>query len=483
MPKTTWKGQWDAVAIAAMVLLAFSFAFGGASQGHALRLALVELAALPLFVLASGRVIQTGIWREHRFALVLWAAVVAIPMLQLIPLPPAVWTSLPGRDQMVLALKLAGLQPGWAPLSVAPDRTFGSALALVPPSAFFLGVLSLSPSQHKRLVQFCTAAAIAGILLGAAQLAHGGDALYLWSWTNSGFITGFFANRNHLASFLLVILPFAVVLGAATMRRRDRRTSAMWFAALFAGLVVVAVAAIRSRAGITLFVPVIGVSLLAAWIAAGRGRPGPGLLVLVGSVAAALTAVAVLALPPILARFEEAEARLDRWPLVAETAQTYLPLGSGIGSFDTVYRSVEPLQGLNSTFFNQAHNEYLETWLEAGWLGIGLILAFLVWYARRSWSIWAAPSFHEGDLQRAATIGIGVLLLHSLVDYPLRTVTLSVVFALCCGLLELAGGRTRRTSATASNIDPRASRQRFSVRASQVAPGVPPHPKERRSSP
>ena len=440
MPTFTWKGQWDAVAIAATVLLAFSFAFGGASQGHALRLALVELASLPLLVLASGQLIQTGLWREHRFALGLLAAVVAIPLLQLIPLPPAVWTGLPGRNEMVLALELAGLQPGWAPLSVAPDRTWGSALALAPPSAFFLAVLSLSHIQRERLVQFCIAAAIVGILLGAAQLASGGDSFYLWNWTGAGSVTGFFANRNHLASFLLIALPFAVIVGAATLRRRDQRTSALWFGALFAGLVVVALAAIRSRAGITLFAPALVVSLLAAWIAAGRGRPGAGLLVMVGSIGAALTAVAVLALPPILARFDQEtpEARFDRWPLIAEAAQDYLPLGSGIGSFDAVYRSVEPLEELDSTFFNQAHNEYLETWLEAGWLGIGVILAFLVWYFRRCWTAWKAPPSREGDLQRAASIGIGVLLLHSAGDYPLRTVTLAVVFAMCCGLLELA---------------------------------------------
>lgn len=423
-----------------MVLLAFSFAFGGASHSHALRLALVELASLPLLVLASGRLIQSGHWREHRFALSLLAAVVAIPLIQLIPLPPAVWTGLPGRDQMVLALELAGLQPGWAPLSVAPDRTWGSALALAPPAAFFLAVLSLSHIQRERLVQFCIAAAIVGILLGAAQLASGGDSLYLWNWTGSGSVTGFFANRNHLASLLLIALPFAVISGAATLRRRDQRTSALWFGALFAGLVVVALAAIRSRAGITLFAPVMVISLLAAWIAAGRGRLGPGLLVLVGSIGAALTAVAVLALPPILARFEQdtPEARFERWPLIAEAAQTYLPLGSGIGSFDAVYRSVEPLEELDSTFFNQAHNEYLESWLEAGWLGIGVILAFLVWYFRRCWTAWKALPSREGDLQRAASIGIGVLILHSVGDYPLRTVTLAVVFALCCGLLELA---------------------------------------------
>jgi hypothetical protein len=127
-----------------MVLLAFSFAFGGASRDHALRVTLVELVCLPLLVLASGRLIHTGHWRKHKFALGILVALVATPLLQLIPLPPAVWTGLPGRDQIVLALELAGLQPGWVPLSVAPDQTWGSALALTPPAALFLAALTLS---------------------------------------------------------------------------------------------------------------------------------------------------------------------------------------------------------------------------------------------------------------------------------------------------------------------------------------------------
>jgi len=415
--------------------------FGGASHGHALRLALVELVSLPLLVLASGRLIQTGIWREHRFALGLLVALMSIPVAQLIPLPPAIWTGLPGRDQMVLALELSGLQPGWSPLSMAPDRTWASALALAPPAAAFLAVLTLSLKHRELLIRICIASATAGILLGAAQLVSGDESLYLWDWVAAGQVRGFFANRNHLASSLLVALPFAVLFGAATLRRQDGRTTALWIGALFAGLVVVALAAIRSRAGITLFAPVILVSLLGAWIAAGRGRPGRGLLGLIGAMGAALTVVAVLTLPPILARFDTdgaPEIRFERWPLVAETAQTYLPLGAGIGSFDSVYRSVEPLEELDGSFFNQAHNDYLETWLEAGWLGIGLVLAFLVWYFRRCWAAWEARPSREGDLQRAASIGIGVLLLHSAGDYPLRTLTLAVVFAMCCGLLELA---------------------------------------------
>lgn len=438
--KTKW-GQWDALAIASVVLLVLSVVLGGASRNHALRLALVELAALPLLVIAASRLINTKAWKDHGFALSLLGLIAAIPLVQLIPLPASVWTALPGRDQMTLALDLAGLQPGWGTLSLTPDLTWRAALALVAPLAMFMAVLAAPPKLTGRLVELCIAAAFVSVLLGAAQLASGSERLYPWETTSAGSITGFFANRNHLASLLLMTLPFAIIIGAASLRRRDANTLPLWFAAFFTGLVIIALAAIRSRSGIVLFVPVIICSLLAGWFASGRGRPAIALLGLVGVTGVALTVVLALALPPILARFgnqETAELRFERWPIVAEAAQTYLPLGSGLGSFDSVYRSVEPLAQLDSNFFNQAHNDYLETWLEAGWPGAGLIIAFLIWYGRRTWTAWRARPSQERHLQRAASIAVGVLILHSVGDYPLRTVTLAVILALCCGVLELA---------------------------------------------
>jgi hypothetical protein len=38
-------------------------------------------------------------------------------------------------------------------------------------------------------------------------------------------------------------------------------------------------------------------------------------------------------------------------------------------------------------------------------------------------------------LVRAASAVIFLVLLHSSVDYPLRTMTISTLFAICCGLL------------------------------------------------
>lgn len=447
MPTRALKGQWDAVAIAAAILLALSFVFGGASREHALRLALVELAALPLLVLSANRLIRTGLWREHRFALGLLGLIAAIPLIQLIPLPPFLWTALPGRADMVLALQLAGIQPGWAPITATPDLTWQSVLALLPPAAMFMAVLGASHAQTARMMWFYLAGAVVAVLLGAAQLASGGTQLYLWATTAAGSVTGFFANRNHLATLLLSCLPFAAVFGAAVLRRRSDERLPLWFGALFMGLVVIGLAAIRSRAGVILFGPIAVAGMLAAWIAAGRGRPGPGLIALTGGVAAAIGVVAVLALPPILARFDvqsAPEGRFEGWPVVADAADAWLPLGSGIGSFDAVYRSVEPLEQLDPTFFNHAHNEYLETWLEAGWPGVALIIAFLVWYGRRLWAAWKAGPSRERDLQRAASIALLAMLAHSAVDYPLRTATLAVLFALCAAILEKAGQPTDR---------------------------------------
>lgn len=450
MPNQVFRGQWDASAIAAVVLLALSFVLGGASQQHALRLALVELAALPLLVIAAERLIRSGVWREHRFVLGLLAALVAIPLVQLIPLPPAIWTGLAGRDQLVLALGLAGIQPGWGPLTVTPDLTWQSTLALLPPVAAFLAVLTAPQPLTARLITLYLLAAVVGILLGAAQLASGGERLYPWETTSAGSVNGFFANRNHLATLLLSCLPFAAVIGAAALRHHDERRIPLWFGALFMGLAVVGLAAIRSRAGVILFGPTLILSLLAAWIASGRGRPGPALLGLVGATAAAVCAVAVLALPSVLARFDvqsAPEGRFEGWPIVADAAQTWLPLGSGIGSFDAVFRSVEPLDKLDPTFFNHAHNEYLEAWLEAGWPAMALLIAFLVWYGRRLWSAWRAPTSRERDFQRAASIALLIMLIHSAVDYPLRTVTMAVMFAVCAAILEKAGHPTERQQA------------------------------------
>lgn len=427
--------------MATIVLLAFSFVLGGASRQHELRLAIIELVALSAAVFAIARFSDPGAPRPSKLAFGLLVGLLALPLVQLIPLPPAVWTSLPGRQELETALGIAGLNPDWAPLTLTPDRTWRSFLALLPPAAMFLGVIANGNTIRTPLVWAFLGLTFLALLLGIAQLASGGNRLYPWATTDAGNFSGFFANRNHMATLCLMALPFATVMGVGMMKaKRQRDHFLMWAMVLLIVLTVVSLGVIRSRAGILLATPVLAASLAGAWIATGRGRPKPALLAFGASATVGLLTVVVFALGPLLQRFDRTgirEGRFENLPLIGQAVETYLPVGSGLGSFDSVFRSIEPLAQLDPTFFNQAHNDYLETVLETGWFGAALIVVFFVWFIRRAWAAWRSGPSRSADLQRAATIAIGAVLLHSAADYPLRTVALATIFAMCCALLEL----------------------------------------------
>ncbi len=430
--------RWDRLAIATGLLLILCLVIGGASQRHALRLFLLEIAALPVLGLAIRNLAERGEWRSHRFTLAILAAALAVPLVQLIPLPPQVWTALPGRDQGALALEIAGIPAGWAPASVAPDMTWRSFLALLPATAVFLGVLSSSTPNRRRYVWVILGGAAASLVLGLLQAAFG-DPFYTWPTTTRGLVSGLLANRNHFATLAVAALPFAAALMGGASRRSSTGRVAYWAAVALAVAAIVAVVVTRSRAGVALLGPSLLLSGLILWTAAGRGRPGKVLIATAAGLGAVLLVIGALGIGPILARFDTgapSETRVERWPAVSDAAQAYLPTGAGFGSFERVYRSVEPLEEVDETSFNRAHNDYLETWLEGGWLSAGVLIAFLIWLFRRSRASWRASASTAADLGRAGSVAILMILLHSAVDYPLRTVALMAVLAVAAALLE-----------------------------------------------
>jgi O-antigen ligase len=80
-----------------------------------------------------------------------------------------------------------------------------------------------------------------------------------------------------------------------------------------------------------------------------------------------------------------------------------------------------------------AHNDYAELALETGVPGILLMIAFLACWGRTTWRSWRYVD--AGTYARAASIASGAILLHSIIDFPLRTAAISAVFAMCLGLL------------------------------------------------
>ena len=416
-----------AVTWAAFLLVVIAAVFGGASRENPLRLALVELAALPLLVLGLRRRLGVG---GEPFPLAILGCIFAIPVIQLFPLPPTIWTALAGQAPRLAALRLAGLAPGWRPMSLAPGETFNALLALAPPTAMFLGATCLDRLARERLAVVWIGMAAAGMALGIVQMAApAGGWAYPYATTNQGSLVGWFANRNHEAACLLVALPFAAVLSRSASPAGPIWRN--WALGLFGVVALAALGVIRSRAGVILAVPDLAGCAVLAWRDGSANRRNVLAAVLGAPV---VGMVAWFGLSPVLNRFAGppgAEFRFEAWPIVAKAAGDTLPFGAGLGAFDPIFRAVEPLRLVAANYFNHAHNDYLELWLETGWLGAAMLAAFAVWFAMAAARAWT----RGGGLGGAASLAALVLMAQSVVDYPLRTEALAVWFAFCCGVL------------------------------------------------
>ena len=128
-----------------------------------------------------------------------------------------------------------------------------------------------------------------------------------------------------------------------------------------------------------------------------------------------------------------------------------------------------------NTYANHAHNDAVELWLETGIFGIVLIGAFLTWFGFRAAAIWRGPSPPGAEpidrlLMRAGTLIVALLLVHSLVDYPLRTGAMMAIMAFACALL-IEPITQRRGALSASQSAPKHPEPKYpEVPALELAP-------------
>jgi hypothetical protein len=437
---------WDWYPVLALAFLVVALVSGGSSSSP-VSAVVVRICATPVLAIGLWRLAGIPLAPEARTPLVLLSAAAAIVFAQLIPLPPAVWQELPGHRTVVDGYRAAEMAAPWLPISLAPQATWDSLLGMVPPTAMFVATLTLTVSDRRRLAAGVLVVALASAMLGALQRAGGPDSpLRLYAITNPNNAVGFFANRNHHADFLAATLPLAAYV-AARWAGRGRARAIFWgmagagFAAIIAGSVMVA----GSRAGLLLVV-FGGVGGLAVVLRAHAKAPGPGwrlaALAAPGVLVAAAAGLTVLAVSPSLERAVLAqsgpELRLELNPEVASAGLAFAPLGSGVGSFATVYQMFEPLEAMNPAFVNHAHDDFVEVWMEASVAGVALILAFLVWWIAATWRVVEDRRANGAALSLAGSLVVGMMLIHSLVDYPLRTPALITLFAFACGLIPSA---------------------------------------------
>src|SRR5262249_5961331 len=97
--------------------------FGGAGD-YGWSDAIVQLAALPLLAWALFKLAPSQLGRGGQWAIGLLCAILAWPLLQLIPMPPSLWSGLPGRGEIASAYEAAGMTLPWLPISLYPSATW-----------------------------------------------------------------------------------------------------------------------------------------------------------------------------------------------------------------------------------------------------------------------------------------------------------------------------------------------------------------------
>jgi len=418
-----------------LIALVATLLLGGASQRNAASLAAAELLCLPALILGVWMTAAPGGVRRIR-PLILLAAAILVPWLQLIPLPPAIWARLPARAGAVEVLRAAGLPLRAMPVSLTPEATLHGALALIPPAAVFLITLNLHLAARWTLARIVVAMALASLFLGLLQIAGGPDSpLRFYSETNLDSAVGFFANRDHFADFLACAIPLALATFAAPAGPPGPvRWLHVAAPLVLTSILVMGVAVTASRAGVILVV----VALAGGFAQWARRPEGARLRLGIIAVGMVILVATALGRVPALARFAEggADLRFAAAPTVFAAVRAYWPFGSGVGSFIPIYQTVQPIRLVDPTIFNHAHDDFLEAALESGLAAVLILVGFLAWFVTRCWAAWRkSPDPGDSALPRAGSLIVLMILIHSTVDYPLRTVAMTGLFAFACALL------------------------------------------------
>lgn len=443
-------------------------------MGEFLLLLLVLTVAIAWALRQSMR--RHSSWRWSGAELLLLATV-ALLVVQIVPLPPAILASLSPKISTLLPLwseeQAATFQlETWRHVSLTPAATRAGLILFLAYSLLFLITIQRirAVDDVERLLRWIAFAAVLMAIFGLVQF-FASNGKFFWFYEHpysktNDIVKGGFTNRNHFAHFLaLGVGPLVWWIQHAW--RQQRKHSGCQFAQhsheissfritegfriLAFSIVMFAVLLSLSRGGalVTLLATVIA---LAVCYRAGTLRLRlvaglTGVVLLIG------LCLAIYGQDQVTSRLDDFtnaslsvldrdEARRTIWETTSKAIPHFWLLGSGVGSFRDVYPMFLPWQS-NSKFYSHAENGYLQVALETGFAGLALLLIGIALCG--FWCLGSLRTSHsKRHLVCAGAVGasLAVSMVHSLFDfvwYIPGCMTAVVILAACaCRLRQLA---------------------------------------------
>lgn len=358
----------------------------------------------------SGYVLFSQVnWNNAvRMGLVILSCVFALFILQIVPVPISFLAL--GRSFDLLPFNIAEQTPIYfGSISVGSTRTLQVLLFALTPLIFFAALVSLPHGKVSSVVPFFMIGLWANLIAAGLQYSFSGNQ-NLGDFLGYEVMVGMFANRNHFATLIFSSIPLIIFFGFF-----NNRTVVASLSIIF---ILIVLLAAGSRAGILIGLTVVIVSVISLlW---------SGRLSIVTSVVL-LTTIAVVS----YGAYEQISSRaldpdLGRLEFVVTTWQAIRhnwAFGTGFGTFDMVYPLYEDPAMVFPQYVNHSHNDYLEIFLEGGIPAFTLFLVYICLLLKKFLELRMQP------LARLVFLSIVVILIHSIVDYPLRTMGVVMIFA------------------------------------------------------
>lgn len=421
---------------------------GGASRGDVLGQVFARggaCIAIIVALLSLGR-------SEHGSLRPVWLlllATLAIPLIQLIPLPPGLWIGLGGHN----TLPPTSNDLVWRTLTMSPGATLNAVGALLVPAAVLILLAQMNEIDRVRvltlLLVFIVTASVFGILTFSGVVFDN-------PFINDvrGQVSSVFANRNHFALLLAmgcVVAPVWALADREGLRWRGPLAAALLL------LFVLMVIATGSRSGLLLVTVSLALSLALVGKRIRRTLRGASPWILPTIASAAVIVLLLFVTLSFLAGRVEAvdrlfslavgeDLRVRAQPTLLTMATTYFPWGGGLGSFDAAFRLNEPDTLLALQYFNQAHNDYLGVALDAGLPGMLLLGAAVLWWAGATLRVLRASSGESVMLGRLGSALLVLVFVASATDYPARTPTMMAIIVISGVWLATASASIRRSA-------------------------------------
>jgi hypothetical protein len=338
----------------------------------------------------------------------------------------------------------------WAPGTV-DQATSIQAMARVTcmlGSICFVCDLSTRREWRRRLWRTMAGTGVSLVLFGLVQSAFA-QPILIWSEKEKAvpyFATYYY--HGNAGSFINLVLPFVAGLAALTLRKPDEHAArAIWFPGFF---ICVAGAFVNlSRAAMV--ISVILCALLLGWQFIGKSRNE---LLPPRRLRFAYAAV-LIAVVACLVAFSGWERPMEKWRLMQEQLNSsnkrwvstkiclrMLPdagwHGFGPGTFGLVFPHYSgSLAILIPGIWKYAHDDYLQSLVEWGWLGSffwGVILLGAMVQLFENWRKRRDLSTSDRVLAFVTVLALMGVSAHALVDFPFQIASLQLYAGVCLGL-------------------------------------------------